>query len=96
MTHLDEESFPIFSNTPVRGEVKFKFSGDPKTLLFRYTNWEGKKSLRRVIPMYFLYDSTENHSEPQWLMYAHDVDKDGMREFVLKDCDFSLGWEQYG
>ena len=50
----------------------------------RYTNWEGKTSERRIIPLSIFYGTLENyHLEEQWLMKVWDVDKWSYRTYAL-------------
>ena len=53
----------------------------------QYTNWRGENSLRSVIPRKILFGSTEWHPSKQWLLYAHDVDKNDMRSFAIQDIE---------
>lgn len=56
-----------------------------------YTNWEGKTSLRRILPIENPYrGSTPHHKEEQWLMKVWDVDKRDYRIYALKDCNFKI------
>lgn len=50
-----------------------------------YTNHRGETSRRRIRPISLWYGTTEWHSMPQWLLEAHDLDKDEHRTFALKD-----------
>jgi len=56
-----------------------------KSVRILYTNWEGKTSLRTVIPRDLAYISTEWHPESQWCINAFDVDKNAERTFACKD-----------
>lgn len=55
-------------------------------LEFRYRNWKGEYSKRRVKPER-IYWSTGNqyHPQPQWLMRAYDFDKREHRDFAMAD-----------
>lgn len=48
-----------------------------------YTNWRGERGVRRVLPMAFKFGSNEWHREPQWLMLAHDLEKQADRWFAM-------------
>lgn len=52
-----------------------------------YENWRGETAVRRIevaSPMLALrFGATDWHPEPQWLLAAHDVDKDAARDFAL-------------
>lgn len=54
-------------------------------IAFGYTNWRGKTSQRRAIPISVRYGSSDYHKEDQWLMLALDLDKDEEREFAMRD-----------
>lgn len=58
-------------------------AGEPLT--FAYRNWRGEVGTRHVRPISVRYGSTEWHPEPQWLLLAHDLDKDAEREFAMRD-----------
>ncbi len=55
---------------------------------FEYTNWEGRKSLRRARPISIRFGKSEWHPKPQWLMRAFDLDKGEEREFAMVDMEF--------
>lgn len=68
--------------------------GCPVTLLgptvgrpieFTYTNWKGKTKQRRATPCRLFWGSNEWHKEPQLLLEAHDLDKEALRTFAIKD-----------
>jgi len=62
-------------------------------LKMRYTNHTGKVAIRTIEPTEVLFGATVWHPEPQWLLYAYDVDKKADRTFALADCDFTaLCW----
>ena len=48
-----------------------------------YTNWRGERKLRRVLPLNFYHGSNEWHKDDQWIMKAHDLDRDEEREFAM-------------
>ena len=52
-----------------------------------YTNYRGERSVRVVIPVEGgnRFGSTEFHPEPQWLLEAHDVEKNALRTFAMRD-----------
>jgi predicted DNA-binding transcriptional regulator YafY len=60
-----------------------------KVMVFQYTNYKGEKSLRRAIPKRIRFEGTVWHPEPQWILYAYDIDKKAERGFALQDCVFS-------
>lgn len=53
-----------------------------------YTNYQGMRTLRRVIPHEIRFGTNDWHLEPQWLLIGFDVDKEQFREFALKDIHF--------
>jgi len=63
------------------------------TLQFKYKNWKGETSIRKVIPYKMWFGSTEFHPENQWLLRAFDVDKCAKRNFALRDVIEFL-WEE--
>lgn len=60
------------------------------SIVITYTNWRGYTSRRRIIPAAWRFGTSAWHPEPQWLILAHDVDKDAEREFAFKDCVFPV------
>ena len=51
-----------------------------------YTNWRGERSTRRIRPSGTIrFAATEWHPEPQWLIFAHDLEKGADREFAAAD-----------
>lgn len=65
--------------------ITARVGGYIEGLEFDYTNYKGEQSHRRVIVHSVGYGSNEWHPEPQWLMYALDLDKNEFREFAMKD-----------
>lgn len=64
-----------------------------------YTNWQGKRSVRQIIPKNTYFGSNEWHPEEQWLLDATDVEKKAPRTFAHKDIHewrpfepFKKGW----
>jgi hypothetical protein len=61
---------------------------DPrKEVTIDYTNWRGKRGLRRIIPIALEFANNEYHRETQWLLEAVDLnDADHkIKTFALKD-----------
>ena len=56
-----------------------------QSVVIDYTNYRGKRSKREIVPMKIWYGATEWHKEEQWLLDAHDVEKDALRNFAMKD-----------
>jgi len=56
-------------------------------VMIDYTNHAGVRAVREIIPLLngFRFGFTDWHHEPQWLLDAHDVAKDDMRTFAVKD-----------
>ncbi len=63
-------------------------------LEFRYLNYKGEQSWRKVIPLKTKFASSPYHNEgkPTWLLEAWDVDKDASRDFQMTDI-LELGKE---
>lgn len=59
----------------------------PGNVTIDYTNHAGVRALREIVPVAtgFRFGSTEWHPELQWLLEAHDVAKDDLRTFAMKD-----------
>ena len=55
----------------------------PETVTLDYTNYEGKRALRRVMILELFMGQTEHHPKFQWLVKAYDVDKKALRDFAL-------------
>lgn len=66
-------------------------NGQWPPLVFGYTNWRGEHGTRRAIPIRVYHDATEYHTEPQWLMEAHDLDKGAVRVFAMRDMGPAQG-----
>lgn len=58
---------------------------NPKSIRINYTNWRGETSERTIVPIEVWFGTTEWHPEEQWFLRAHDVDKDAVRDFALRD-----------
>lgn len=56
-------------------------------VMIDYTNHAGVRAMREIIPLLngLRFGSTDWHHAPQWLLDAHDVAKDDMRTFAVKD-----------
>lgn len=47
---------------------------DPRTeVVIDYTNWRGKRGMRRIIPIRVAFENNEYHPETQWLLEAVDL-----------------------
>lgn len=60
-----------------------------KAVRIDYTNWQGVRSTRRILPLSVVFGATEWHPEPQWLLHALDLDKQAERDFAMRDIH---GW----
>lgn len=58
---------------------------EDRVVVIAYTNWRGEHGERRVVPHRIWYGSTEWHPEPQWMLDAHDLDRDADRSFAMAD-----------
>ncbi|NND64690.1 MAG: WYL domain-containing protein, partial [Gammaproteobacteria bacterium] len=56
-----------------------------KQVTIEYTNYKGETRMRRIMPKQIVFSSNEWHPQPQWLLEAHDHEKDAPRTFALKD-----------
>jgi len=56
-----------------------------KTIFFRYKNWKGEESTRKVVPMDIWFGHTEFHPEDQWLLKGLDIHKGAERDFAIHD-----------
>jgi predicted DNA-binding transcriptional regulator YafY len=54
-------------------------------VLIEYTSYRGIRSKRRILPLSIAFTSNEWHPEPQWILTAHDLDRDVERHFAMKD-----------
>ena len=55
-----------------------------------YCNWRGETATRRIRPRAAWFGSTRWHPEPQWFIYAVDLDRSGDDEEITRDfavCD---------
>lgn len=59
--------------------------GGGQRLLFKYTNWRGETSQRRVQAWGVFWGTTPFHTEPQWLLQAFDHEKRVQRVFAMRD-----------
>lgn len=54
-----------------------------------YTNWRGETAVRRIVPASIGIRYNQWHTEPQWLLWARDVEKDAFRDFAMSGI---LAW----
>lgn len=58
---------------------------DNQVVTIRYKNYRGEISTRRIVPKKIWFGSNEYHPGEQWLLDAHDLEKDAERSFAIKD-----------
>ena len=56
-----------------------------KKVRILYTNYRGETGYRDIIPSKIWFGLTEWHKEEQWLLDAHDIEKNALRNFAMKD-----------
>lgn len=59
-----------------------------RAVLIDYTNWEGERRTRRVLPLEksLRFEATDYHKPAQWVFDAVDLERPGvLRTFALKD-----------
>jgi predicted DNA-binding transcriptional regulator YafY len=54
-----------------------------RRVLIEYTNYRGERSTRTIEPHAMEFGANQWHPEPQWLLYALDVDKREARAFAM-------------
>ena len=64
---------------------------DERAVWIDYTNYRGTRRVRHVIPdpNGFYWRNTPEHTEPQWLLNAWDIEKNALRSFALSGIH---GW----
>lgn len=50
-----------------------------------YTNHEGKRYERRIIPGSISFEETPDHKPAQWVLRAWDLEKRAQRTFAMKN-----------
>ncbi len=60
-------------------------------ITFWYKNYRGEEGYRRATPISLRFGSSEWHPAQQWLMLAHDDEKNAPREFALADMKDIIG-----
>lgn len=58
---------------------------DASRVRILYTNHRGETAWRLITPQHIFYGSTIHHPVCQWLLQAHDHDKQDDRTFAIKD-----------
>ena len=52
-----------------------------------YTNYKGETYRRKILPEKIWFGSTQWHPQNQWLLDAHDIEKNAVRNFAMKDIE---------
>jgi predicted DNA-binding transcriptional regulator YafY len=58
---------------------------EEKIVCIDYTNHQGVRRERRIIPVFLHYGSTDWHKERQWFMTGYCMEKHELRDFAVKD-----------
>lgn len=58
-------------------------TGFSATVEIDYTNYRGERAKRLIRPQQIWFGATEWHPKPQWLLTAHDLEKDAIRDFAM-------------
>jgi predicted DNA-binding transcriptional regulator YafY len=58
---------------------------ESKIVNILYTNYRGETGYRNIIPHRIWFGSTQWHPADQWLLDAHDVEKNAIRNFAMSD-----------
>jgi hypothetical protein len=74
-----------------RGRSLMAKQYEGEIIIVDYTNYEGKRGVRRIRPLSIIWGSNEWHREDQWLLLARDIDKNADRTFALKDIHMMTG-----
>jgi len=64
------------------GGIRFGFP-----VRISYVNWRGEAGERRILPIRLAFEANEWHLEPQWILFAWDLDKDAERGFAPSGID---------
>jgi predicted DNA-binding transcriptional regulator YafY len=48
-----------------------------------YTNWRGERRMRLIRPIGIAHQSTPWHPKKQWVLHAHDEEKQETRLFAM-------------
>jgi hypothetical protein len=54
---------------------------------FTYTNWKGRKGVRKCIVESFGLENHPHHPQTQWFIHGLDLDKNARRSYAVKDID---------
>lgn len=56
-----------------------------RSVRIAYTNHRGEHSVRTVHPLKLWFGETNWHPEPQWFVDCHDIEKNQVRSFAMRD-----------
>lgn len=56
---------------------------NPRLVTIDYTNHEGRRSFRRIVPLKIEFGCNEWYKKSQWLLTATDFDKGVLRTFAM-------------
>ena len=56
---------------------------DPVPAEIDYTNWEGKRTFRSILPLSLWYGTTDHHPNPQWFVRAFAFNRGEVRDFAM-------------
>lgn len=48
-----------------------------------YTNWQGVRKNRVILPLRMWFGTSDFHKAPQWFIKAIDLEKDELRDFAV-------------
>ena len=85
----NSRSYPWQTTTDDESAARQDAPEERRALRFGYTNWRGEYAVREAIPLGIEWGSTDWHPQEGWLLKAWDAEKGAMRQFALKDCDFT-------
>lgn len=80
---LERMATIIAKHAPKPFPVGFPEPDDGGDSTIRYRNYRGEVATRRIIPTRIYWGSNEWHPEPQWLIEAHDLEKEAVRTFAV-------------
>ncbi len=59
------------------------YLAEEREVCFYYTNWQGLYTIRRVVPLYILYEANQWHPTLHWSLHAWDCEKNAERSFAM-------------
>jgi hypothetical protein len=63
---------------------------------FDYVNHKGERETRRVCFHRIEWTATEYHKQPQFIVFAHDMDRRADRGFAMRDMVNVRAWSPLG